>query len=258
MNEMLLIKGFVKNLDVEDSKIYPLKNIKSQAAGSVILGTLTASSSAATNAPILLMAASGEDAKSFTCEVGDYRLIGQFTTVQFKNGDELVWVISREKEQGRHLTYAVLDPKTGLLYMMYELGRSLKKAYNYNNKVALFLGLVCFSFISILILGSKLYYGDSVDISFNDIIKYLFFSFIISFLFSLSFSYLVFGRVSKKMGVLSEKIFKVLGFKIIEQDFYNDCIVKDGIHISVMEYRKNLKGPDPYPEDYFDKKKVSE
>ncbi|QER40085.1 hypothetical protein F2A31_10295 [Acinetobacter suaedae] len=23
---------------------------------------------------------------------------------------------------------------------------------------------------------------------------------------------------------------------------------------SVMEYRKNLKGPDPYPEDYFDKK----
>ena len=84
--------------------------------------------------------------------------------------------------------------------MMYELGRSLKKAYNYNNKVAFFLGLVCFSFISILILGSKLYYGDSVDIFFNDIIKYIFFSFIISFLFSFSFSYLVFGGVSKKMG----------------------------------------------------------
>ena len=123
-------------------------------------------------------------------------IIGQFTTVQFKNDDELVWVISREKEQGRHLAYAVLDPKTGLLYMMYELGRSLKKAYNYNNKVAFFLGLVCFSFISILILGSKLYYGDSVDIFFNDIIKYIFFSFIISFLFSFSFSYLVFVGVS--------------------------------------------------------------
>ncbi|EKU58178.1 hypothetical protein ACINWC323_1085 [Acinetobacter sp. WC-323] len=255
---MIKIEGRVRNLQIEDSKIHTLKNIEKQAVGSAMLGTLASSSALMTNAPILLMAASGEDAKSFTCEVGDYRLIGQFTTVQFKNGDEQVWVISREKEQGRHLTYAVLDPKTGLLYMMYELGRSLKKAYNYNNKVALFLGLVCFSFISILILGSKIYYGGSVDIYFNDIIKYLFLSFIISFLFSFSFSYLVFGRVSKKMGVLSDKIFKVLGFKIIEQDFYNDCIVKDGIHISVMEYRKNLKGPDPYPEDYFDKKKVSE
>ncbi|AZN69532.1 hypothetical protein DX910_16065 [Acinetobacter haemolyticus] len=251
---MKKIEGHVRSLQIEDSKVYPFKNIEKQAAGTAMVGALTASSSLATNAPIMLMAARGEDAKSFTCEVGDYRMIGQFTTVQFKNGDELVWVISREKEQGRHLAYAVLDPKTGLLYMMYELGRSLKKAYNYNNKVAFFLGVVCFSFISILILGSKLYYGDSVDISFNEIIKYLFFSFIISFLFSFSFSYLVFGRVSKKTGVLSEKIFKVLGFKIIEQDFYNDCIVKDGIHISVMEYRKNLKGPDPYPEDYFDKK----
>jgi hypothetical protein len=30
------------------------------------------------------------------------------------------------------------------------------------------------------------------------------------------------------------------------------------VHVSVMEYRKNLKGPDPYPEDYFDKKRAVE
>lgn len=171
---MIKIEGRIINLQIEDSKIHPFKNIEKQAAGTAMIGALTASSILATNAPIMMMAARGEDAKSFTCEVGDYRVIGQFTTVQFKNGDELVWVISREKEQGSHLAYAVLDPKTGLLYMMYELGRSLKKAYNYNNKVAFFLGLVCFSFISILILGSKLYYGDSVDVFFNDIIKYIF------------------------------------------------------------------------------------
>ncbi|MCQ1021375.1 hypothetical protein NNO85_18125, partial [Acinetobacter baumannii] len=34
--------------------------------------------------------------------------------------------------------------------------------------------------------------------------------------------------------------------------------IKDGVHVSVMEYRKNLKGPDPYPEDYFSKNTTSE
>ena len=43
-----------------------------------------------------------------------------------------------------------------------------------------------------------------------------------------------------------------------EQDFYNEFLTDDGVQISVMKYRNKLKGPDPYPEDYFDKKKVSE
>lgn len=103
---MIKIEGHVRNIQIEDSKIHPFKNIEKQAAGTAMFGALTASSSLATNAPIMMMAARGEDAKSFTCEVGDYRMIGQFTTVQFKNGDELVWVISEEKEQGRHLVYA--------------------------------------------------------------------------------------------------------------------------------------------------------
>lgn len=62
-------------------------------------------------------------------------------------------------------------------------------------------------------------------------------------------------KSNKKAGELSEKVFSILGFNSVdEQDFYNDFIIKDGVHISVMEYRKNLKGQDPYPEDYFDKK----
>jgi hypothetical protein len=38
----------------------------------------------------------------------------------------------------------------------------------------------------------------------------------------------------------------------------NALMTKDGVHVSVMEYRKNLKGPDPYPEDYFCKNTISE
>ncbi|MDP7932637.1 hypothetical protein QWJ05_18285, partial [Acinetobacter baumannii] len=64
------------------------------------------------------------------------------------------------------------------------------------------------------------------------------------------FMNLVFRRSFKQAAELSEKIFSILGFKNVdEQDFYNDFIIKDGVHVSVMEYRKNLKGPDPYPED---------
>jgi len=48
---------------------------------------------------------------------------------------------------------------------------------------------------------------------------------------------------------------KKLGFENPkEQDFYNDFLTDNGVQISVMKYRKNLKGQDPYPEDYFDKK----
>jgi len=51
---------------------------------------------------------------------------------------------------------------------------------------------------------------------------------------------------------LSEQIFKKLGFECPEeQDFYNEFLTD-------VKYRNKLKGQDPYPEDYFDKKKVSE
>ena len=55
------------------------------------------------------------------------------------------------------------------------------------------------------------------------------------------------------------KFYSALGFEHPkEQDFYNEFLTDEGVQISVMKYRNKLKGPDPYPEDYFDKKKVSE
>ncbi|ENW79841.1 hypothetical protein F909_02945 [Acinetobacter sp. ANC 3929] len=56
-------------------------------------------------------------------------VIRQFTTVQFQENDPLIIVVSDEKEQERHLAYSILDPQSGLLYMLYEMGRSLKKSY---------------------------------------------------------------------------------------------------------------------------------
>ena len=80
-----------------------------------------------------------------------------------------------------------------------------------------------------------------------------------SIVFSSFINYFGFRKSYENFGTLSEQIFEKLGFDDPkEQDFYNDYLINDGINISVMEYRKNLKGPDLYPEDYFDKKRAVE
>ncbi|EXB23408.1 hypothetical protein J537_3785 [Acinetobacter baumannii 1437282] len=251
---MIKIQGRVRNLQIEDSKVYPFKNIEKQAAGTAMIGALTASSSLATNAPIMMMAARGEDAKSFTCEIDDYRLIGQFTTVQFKNGDELVWVISEEKEQGRHLVYATLDPKTGLLHMINEMGRSLKQGYISICKTALFVALFFVLFGNAIILITWFISEDGLGFSWLMHI-FGFILFLFTFLFVLST--FLFSRDQKQACRLSEQVFTVLAFQNVKnQDFRANNFFTDeqGKLRRVMYYRKNLKGPDPYPEDYFDKK----
>ncbi|NUF35513.1 hypothetical protein HUN19_16125, partial [Acinetobacter oleivorans] len=126
---MKKIEGCVRNFQIEDSKIHTLKNMEKQSIGSAMLGTLASSNALMSNAPLMLMTARGIDAKTFTFEINGYKAIGQFTTVQFQENDPLVIVISDEQEQGRHLAYSILDPRTDLLYMLYEMGRSLKNSY---------------------------------------------------------------------------------------------------------------------------------
>jgi len=258
---MIKIEGRVRNLQIEDSKIHPLKNIGKQAVGSAMLGTLASSSTLMTNAPIMLMAARGIDAKTFTFEVSGYKVIGQFTTVQFQENDPLVIVVSDEKEQERHLAYSILDPQSGLLYMLYEMGRSLKKSYK-NIWQQVFIWSISASVIfSGLFFIFDIFSGKEI-LHFYYLIESIKLFILILFALLVFFSVfmnLVFRKNFKQSAELSEEIFSILGFKNVgEQDFYNDFIIKDGVNISVMEYRKNLKGPDPYPEDYFDKKKVNE
>ncbi len=75
----------------------------------------------------------------------------------------------------------------------------------------------------------------------------------------LIFTNLALSKPYKIVGELSEQVFEKLKFeKVKQQDFYHDFDVEDGVHLSVMEYRKSLIGKDPYPEDYFDKVKNNE
>ncbi|MCU4316434.1 hypothetical protein KTH46_15590 [Acinetobacter bereziniae] len=252
---MMVIEGVIKNLKVEDSKIHPLKNLDKDALGASMLGTLTASSSLATNVPIMLMAAQGISAKTFTAEVNGYPIIGQFTTVKFKEDTPLVVVISIEKEKGRHLVYSILDPQSGLLYMMYEMGRSASKG-----KLSIFKQAFYFSFFGILFIiiftMGYVYFSQRefilLDISNINLFVYLF---ILSFILLFFILNLALSKSYKIAGELSEQVFEKLKFeKVKQQDFYHDFDVEDGVHLSVMEYRKSLIGKDPYPEDYFKKK----
>ncbi|HFF5370102.1 TPA: ABC transporter ATP-binding protein, partial [Acinetobacter baumannii] len=91
--------------------------------------------------------------------------------------------------------------------------------------------------------------------SFFDLISWVLLFLILAFLFMGFINYFAYRKSYENFGNLSEQIFEKLGFENPkEQDFYNDYLINDGINISVMDYRKNLKGKDPYPEDYFDKK----
>ncbi|WP_429773943.1 putative type VI secretion system effector [Acinetobacter bereziniae] len=252
---MLVIEGVINNLKVEDSKIHPLKNLDKDALCASMLGTLTASSLLTTNVPIMLMAAQGISAKTFTAEVNGYPIIGQFTTVKFKEDTPIVAVISIEKEKGRHLVYSILDPQSGLLYMMYEMGRSVSKGKLAIFKQALYFSLGSFLFVALISIVSGLFLNEEFFFSDIDVLYIFVIAYFSFFILLLIFTNLALSKPYKIAGELSEQVFKKLKFeKVKQQDFYHDFDVEDGVHLSVMEYRKSLIGKDPYPVDYFKKK----
>ncbi|MCX5466386.1 hypothetical protein OSH00_01310 [Acinetobacter sp. A-IN1] len=252
---MLVIEGVIKNLKVEDSRIYPLKNLDKEALGASMLGTLTASSLLAANAPIMLMAAQGISAKTFTAEINGYPIIGQFSTVKFKEDTPLVAVISIEKEKGRYLVYSILDPQSGLLYMMYEMGRSVSKGKLAIFKQAFYFSSGSFLFIFLALLFFGFFFDKELLFSLFDVLHIFVITYFLFFILLLIFTNLALSKPYKIAGELSEQIFKKLNFeKVKQQDFYHDFDVEDGVYLSVMEYRKSLIGKDPYPVDYFKKK----
>ncbi|WP_277950471.1 putative type VI secretion system effector, partial [Acinetobacter sp. Res13-Abat-PEC10-P4-01] len=172
MTKMLVIEGVIKNLKIEDSKIHPLKNLDKDALGASMLGTLTASSLLATNAPIMLMAAQGEVAKTFTAEINGYPIIGQFTTVKFKEDTPLVAVISIEKEKGRHLVYSILDPQSGLLYMMYEMGRSMKKGVLAIFKQSFYFTTIAYFFLLLFFIIADYFSEEKIDFTSLENLSY--------------------------------------------------------------------------------------
>jgi len=249
-----LVQGPIHSLEKVKSKIPVNQNVGGIATGTAFAGVLAESSSLLTSAPILVMAGKAKDGITFTGEIEGYSLLGQFTTTRFKENDELIAVISEKSVDGRHQVYAILDPKSGLLYMIYEMGRSIKMGYKAIIMQTYYFTLLSWGFLFIFIfifsysMNTILYFLEIVGISL-----------FVSVAISGFVNYFGYRKSYENFGALSEQIFEKLGFEYPkEQDFYNEFLTDDGVQISVMKYRNKLKGQDPYPEDYFDKKSAVE
>ncbi|MEC6390982.1 putative type VI secretion system effector [Acinetobacter pittii] len=250
-----LVKGPIYYLEKAKSKIPVNQNIGGIAVGTAFAGVLAGSSSLLTSSPILLMAGKAKDGITFIGEIDGYPVIGQFTTARFEENDELIAVISEKPVDGRHQVYAIVDPKSGLLYMIYEMGRSVKKGYKAIIMQTYYFTLICWGGMSIMLLLFYIFdFNYSWD-SFLYLMMWILISIFICIPLMAFVNYFGYRKSYENFGTLSEQIFEKLGFEDSkEQDFYNDYLINDGINISVMDYRKNLKGKDPYPADYFDKK----
>jgi len=147
-----LVKGPIHSLEKAKSKIPVNQNVGGIAAGTAFAGVLAGSSSLLTSSPILLLAGKAKDGITFIGEINDYLLVGQFTTVRFKENDQLIAVINEKPVEGRHQVYAIVDPKSGLLYMIYEMGRSVKMGYKAIAMQTYYFTLICWGGISIMLL----------------------------------------------------------------------------------------------------------
>lgn len=254
-----LVQGPIHSLEKVKSKIPVNQNVGGIATGTAFAGVLAESSSLLTSAPILVMAGKAKDGITFTGEIEGYSLLGQFTTTRFKAKDELIAVISEKPVDGRHQVYAILDPKSGLLYMIYEMGRSIKMGYKAIMIQTYYFTLITWGVIAILMLLFYIFKFSYFWDSFLRLIIWTFWGiFGVGTLMGFV-NYFGYKKSYENFGTLSEQIFKKLGFECPEeQDFYNDFLTDDGVQISVMKYRNKLKGQDPYPEDYFDKKRTVE
>ena len=149
-----LVEGPIHSLEKAKSKIPVNQNVGGVAAGTTFAGVLAESSSLLTSAPILVMAGKAKDGITFTGEIEGHSLLGQFTTARFNENDELIAVINDKPVDGRYQVYALLDPKSGLLYMIYEMGRSIKMGYKAIIMQTYYFTLLSWGFLFIFILFS--------------------------------------------------------------------------------------------------------
>lgn len=254
-----LVQGPIHSLEKAKSKIPVNQNVGGIVAGTAFAGVLAESSSLLSSAPILVLAGKAKDGITFTGEIEGHSLLGQFTKARFKENDELIAIIREKPVDGRYQVYAIIDPKSGLLYMIYEMGRSVKMGYKAIIKQVFYFSLTSWVVISFLLMLFYLFDFSYNSNTFFNLISSILIMLVISIVFSTFVNYFAFRKSYENFGTLSEQIFEKLGFEHPkEQDFYNDYLINDGINISVMDYRKNLKGQDPYPEEYFDKKRAVE
>ncbi|WP_289845006.1 putative type VI secretion system effector, partial [Acinetobacter sp. TUM15509] len=146
-----LVEGPIHSLEKAKSKIPVNQNVGGIATGTAFAGVLAESSSLLTSAPILVMAGKAKDGITFTGEIDGHSLLGQFTTARFNENDQLIAVINDKPVDGRYQVYAIIDPKSGLLYMIYEMGRSVKKGYKAIIMQTYYFTLICWGGMSIML-----------------------------------------------------------------------------------------------------------
>ncbi|MCS3526407.1 hypothetical protein M2364_001132 [Acinetobacter johnsonii] len=145
-----LVEGRIHSLEKAKSKIPVNQNVGGIATGTAFAGVLAESSSLLTSAPILVLAGKAKDGITFTGEIEGHSLLGQFTMARFNENDELIVVINDKPVDGRYQVYAIIDPKSGLLYMIYEMGRSIKMGYKAIIMQTYYFTLLSWGFLFIL------------------------------------------------------------------------------------------------------------
>lgn len=82
--DLKLVKGPLHSLEKAKSKIPVNQNVGGIVAETAFAGVLVGSSSLLTSSPILVIADKAKDGITFTGEIEGHSLVGQFTTVRFK------------------------------------------------------------------------------------------------------------------------------------------------------------------------------
>lgn len=169
-----LVEGRIHSLEKAKSKIPVNQNVGGIATGTAFAGVLAESSSLLTSAPILVLAGKAKDGITFTGEIEGHSLLGQFTMPRFNENDELIAVINDKPVDGRYQVYAILDPKSGLLYMIYEMGRSVKKGYKAIIMQTYYFTLITWGGIAILML---LFYIFKFSYSWDSFLRLIIWTF---------------------------------------------------------------------------------
>lgn len=200
--DMYLISGKLSRLRTAPGKVNLLSALQSTmgvaGAGNAIGGMHGAVANAA-----MLSSYDGADITKFVGRIGEHDVIGNFETVNFKDGDMLEAVVSRI-DDSVSFVHAVVRPSDNWLWMPFSINKGRKELAKAIAKLCGGIGVVGWIFLLIMF-----YFSPSEDIGFLKI------SFLMSCAlaaFATVIGYLTY-RSSIDDGLYAERILKVLGFK---------------------------------------------
>ncbi|WP_180000590.1 putative type VI secretion system effector [Acinetobacter sp. YH12239] len=247
MEELLKIEGRVSDLQIKNS-VWSVfgKNTDKIIRTSSFLGVIGENILQASQ-NIYLATKTKKNVHSYKMQINNHICIGEFQKVLFEDNEYLICIVKKNNDNTFE-PYAVLSPKTGLLYMQMEMGTTIKANHS------IFIALAKFLLIMLGGLAITLSYMSETSFWSNLLENSIIF--LICYIFMLGFFW-VLMRTSKPFAVKSEKVFKMYEF----DSFKDISLITARYHDkasaitleSVFEYRKVIKN-DPYPESYLEDK----